>query len=470
MMTRNRLVPLVAALTMLGCWLHNIASAQPAPAATKLNVLLIISDDLRPELGCYGLESVQSPSIDSLAARGVRFDRAYCQYPVCNPSRVSFLTGLRPDDTGIASNNANFRTKLPDIVTLPQHFRSHGYFTASLGKVFHRGGTMEEVNAEMDDPRSWNVAKYFQATELGNTGEGRNLTGGKLKWCRWLAAEGGDDDQPDGQVAREAVKLLEANREKPFFLAVGFHKPHDPFVAPKKYFDQYPLEKISLPHAPPDQTPASPSAFAQGAYQPAFEKFTERDMREFKRAYLAGTSFIDAQVGRVIDALNRLGLAERTVVIFLGDHGYHLGERGWWNKNTLFELSCRSPLIVVAPSAAQPGRTSQRLVEFVDLYPTLIDLCALPPPAHALAGLSLRPLLVDPAGAWKEAAFTQVQRPKHIGRSVRTPRWRYTEWDEGRAGSELYDHNADPGEHHNLAADPAHARTVAQLKPLLRRQ
>jgi uncharacterized sulfatase len=430
--------------------------------------LLIIADDLRPELGCYGAEHVRTPNIDRFAGRGVRFERAYCQYPVCNPSRVSFLTGLRPDDTGVLGNNVNFRTKLPDVVTLPQHFRAHGYFTASLGKVFHRGGTMEDVNPEMDDPRSWDVMQYFQATDIGNTGDGRNLTGGKLKWCCWVAAEGNDEDQPDGQIAREAVRLLAVKRDKPFFLAVGFHKPHDPFVAPKKYFEMYPLESVKLPQAPAQRTPAPPLAFSGGAFQEAFDRFTEQDKREFTRAYRAGTSFADAQVGRVLDALEQHGLAERTVVLFLGDHGYHLGERDWWNKNTLFELSCRAPLIIVAPKSSSAGKSSPRPVEFVDLYPTLLELCGLPPPAHTLAGQSLRPLLNDPAAPSDKPALTQVQRGKIAGRTVRTQRWRYTEWDGGREGVELYDHDTDPHEARNLAADPAHADVIARLKPLLR--
>src|SRR5262249_897901 len=200
--------------------------------ARRPNVLFIAVDDLRNDLGCYGHPQVKTPNIDRLAARGVRFDRAYCQYPVCNPSRASLLTGLRPDATGVLDNNTNFRAKLPDVVTLPQLFRRHGYYTASLGKIFHRGLTMEDLRAEMDDSPSWDVARYFQATARGNQGEGRNLTGGRLEWCRWLAAEGEDEDQPDGQIAREAIKLMEERRDKPFFLALGFHKPHDPFNAP----------------------------------------------------------------------------------------------------------------------------------------------------------------------------------------------------------------------------------------------
>jgi uncharacterized sulfatase len=465
--------------------LATATSRADSPASSRRpNVLFIIADDLRPELGCYGVAAARTPNIDRLAARGVRFDRAYCQYPVCNPSRTSFLTGLRPDVTKVLGNQQHFRKTLPDAVTLPQLFKSNGYVTVGLGKVYHRGQTMEELRPEMDDPASWTKTRYFQATDTGNKGEGRNLTGGKLKWCRWLAAEGTDEDQPDGMIAREAVKVLEENRDKPLFLAVGFHKPHDPFVAPKAYFDRFPPESLKLytdppDRTPPDRTPDVPQAIGGGAFAEAFAAFGERERREFMRAYYAGASFTDAQVGKVIDALDRLKLTDRTVIVFLGDHGYHLGERNWWNKNTLFELSARAPLIVVAPGGignagsgggagpASAGKVCRRVVEFLDLYPTLTDLDGLAPPAK-LQGRSLRPLLDDPGAAWDHPAYTQVQRGKVAGRSVRTERWRYTEWDGGRLGAELYDHDADPGEYHNLAGDARHATDVARMKALVR--
>jgi uncharacterized sulfatase len=397
----------------------------------------------------------------------VRFDRAYCQYPVCNPSRTSLLTGLRPDSTKILDNSTNFRKTIPDVVTLPQLFRQNGYHTASLGKIFHRGLTMEDQRPEMDDPESWDHAMYYEATAAGNRGEGRNLTGGRVAWCRWLAAEGDDEDQPDGQIAREGIRLMEANRDRPFFLALGFHKPHDPFVAPKKYFDQYPLNEIELAKGPAVREADVPLAIGGGAWKKEFDAFTDRERREFKRAYYAGVSFVDAQVGKVLAALERLGLAERTVVVFLGDHGYHLGERGWWNKNTLFELSARAPLVVYAPGAKGMGKSSARLVEFVDLYPTIAELCGVNGPQD-LEGRSFVPLLDDPARPWKTAAFTQVRRGRVDGRSVRTERFRYTEWDEGRQGVELYDHEVDPAEASNLANEPSHGKTAAELRDLLR--
>lgn len=463
---RTRHLPVL--LLLLAGWLGAPPqhSAQPA---RRPNILFIAVDDLRNDLGCYGHPQVQTPNIDRLARRGVRFDRAYCQYPVCNPSRTSLLTGLRPDATGVLDNNTNFRTKLPDVVTLPQLFRQHGYFAASLGKIFHRGLTMEDQRAEMDDKPSWDAASYFQATARGQEGGGRNLTGGRLEWCRWLAAEGDDEDQPDGQIAREAIKLLEQRGDKPFFLALGFHKPHDPFNAPKKYFDLYPLAKLKLSQDAINRAPEPPPIIPGGAFREAFARFTDQERREFMRAYYAGVSFTDAQVGKVLDALDRLQLADNTIIVVFGDHGYHLGERGWWNKNTLFELSARAPLIVVAPEMKAKDKASARLVEFIDIYPTLAELARLPAPAR-LQGRSFVPLLNATQRAWKEAAFTQVQRGKTAGRSVRTERWRYTEWrNESGAvsGAELYDHRADPHEWKNLAHDVKYAATRTELAALL---
>ncbi|UCD28453.1 MAG: sulfatase, partial [Planctomycetota bacterium] len=413
-------------------------SSRPQSSKTKgtqrkPNVLLIVVDDLNNSLGCYGHPVVKSPNIDRLAARGVRFDRAYCQYPVCNPSRTSFLTGLRPDSTGILSNTVPFRSKLPDVVTLPQLFRKHRYFTAGVGKVFHSA-------RNMDDPKAWNVTSDPKGTLLGKKGQGRNLTGGRIKWCRWLAARGDDLDQPDGQIAAEAVRLLEQPRQDPFFLAVGFHKPHDTFIAPKCYFDLYPIEHLKPPEDPTNRSAELPQAFG-GSWKAEFDRFTNQERREFMRAYYAGISFMDAQVGKLIAALDRLELWHDTTVVFLSDHGYHLGERGWWNKNTLFELSARSPLIVVTSRMNRKAGNCSRIVEFVDIYPTLADLCGLPAPVN-LEGTSFRPLLNETVLPWKKAAFTQVQRGKIAGCSVRTERWRYTEWDRGKQGVELYDHDS----------------------------
>ncbi len=434
---------------------------QRGARTVRPNVLFIVADDLRAN---YGDPIAHTPNLNRLAARAVTFRRAYAQYPVCNPSRVSFLTGLRPETTGILGNNTFFREKLPDVVTLPQLLRGNGYFTASLGKIFHRGLTMEDKRADWADEKSFAHVGIYDATAIGGRGEGRRLAGDEAPWCRWLAAEGTDEDQADGQIAAEAVRLIEQKRDAPWFIGAGFHKPHDPFVAPKKYFDLYPLEKIPLAADPAGRSPEIESAIPK-AYG-NFAKFTDRERREFKRAYLAGVSFMDAQVGKLLDALDRNGLWERTIVVFLGDHGYHLGERGWWNKNTLFEWSARAPLLIAAPGM-KAGAAADGLAELLDLYPTLVDLIGVQAP-HRLEGRSLRPLLRDPRARGKEAAFTIVMRGRIRGRTVRTDRWRYTEWDAGAAGVELYDHRRDPGEFRNLAGDAAYANEARSLKAMLK--
>ena len=455
----------VAIGILVAIWPIRTAEAQTAEAqiaeaqiAGRPNVLLITIDDLRAEIGCYGHPQVQTPHIDRLAERGMRFDRAYVQATFCNPSRASFLTGLRPDTTGVLDNRTWFRQKLPDAVTLPQLFKENGYHTVRLGKIFH--GTQQ-----MEDPKAWNVAEYPKPTELGLTGEGRNLTGGTVKWCRWMAARGDDEDQPDGQIARRAVGFIRRDHGRPFLLAVGFYKPHDPFVAPAKYFEPYPLKDLKLYRDPADRSAEMPLAVPKG-WKKEFDKFTDQERREFLRSYYAGTTFVDAQIGKVLAALEHCGLASNTIVVLISDHGYHLGERGWWNKSTLFELTARTPMIVYSPRMKAKGKSCSRLVEFVDIYPTLSELCGIRPPEN-LEGRSFVPLLDEPELAWKEAAYTQLRRGAVEGRAVRTERWRYIEWDEGRQGAELYDHENDPGEYHNLAGDPQHADVTASLKQLL---
>lgn len=458
--TRRRFVQNAVGGLGVGLLSPAIRAGAPDTRRDRPNVLLITVDDLCNRLGCYGHSIVRSPHIDALAARGLRFDRAYCQFPVCNPSRTSFLTGLRPGTTGILDNNVAFRTRLPDVVTLPQRFRQAGYFTARVGKIFH--------NPEKDDPHAWDIAEDPRGTPLGRRGEGRNLTGGKVRWCSWRAAEGTDEDQADGQVARTAVDLIEQHKDEPFFLAVGFHKPHDPFVAPKRYFDLYLLEDIPLPEESSDPSETYPFIIGS-AWKAAFDRFTDRERREFTRAYYAGASFVDAQIGKVLDALDARGLVDRTVVALLGDHGYQLGEHHWWNKNALFEPSARAPLIMAGPQI-NSGAACARIVEFLDIYPTLAALCGLSLPEH-LQGRNLAPLLRDPATPWKDLAYTQVRRGTLDGYSVRTDRWRYTEWIERETKQvlvrELYDHHHDANENTNLAARPEHAETRRRLSKLL---
>ncbi len=433
------------------------------------NILFIAVDDLRSTLGCYGDPAARTPHIDRLAARGVRFERAYIQYPVCNPSRSSFLTGLRPETTGVTDNTTLLRDQLPEVVAFPQLLKDHGWHAAAFGKIFHLGGGRNAAQRSkwMDLPRSWHTAEVFSATATGSRKlAGRNLTGDLLHWCHWGMMDGGDDDQPDGQIATAVIERIEKLGDQPWIIGAGFMKPHDPFVAPQKYFDLYPEGSLQLYRDPAGQTAAPPLAVGFGAFGEAFDQFTDVERLEFLRAYYACTSFMDAQVGRVLDALDRLQLSDRTLVIFVGDHGYHLGERNWWNKNTLFERSCRAPLIITAPGV-KPG-VARGLVEFVDLYPTIAELAGVEPPA-GLAGQSLRPLLEDPTRPGKDAAWTMVTRGREQrGDSIRTERWRYTEWSDGPR--ELYDHNTDPQETKNLAEHAEWAAVVADLAARVRRR
>jgi len=435
-------------------------------AANKPNVLLIISDDLRDHLGCYGTPIVQTPNIDRLAKRGVVFERAYVQYPVCNPSRSSFLSGLRCDQTQVTDNVTLLRSKLPDVVTFPQLLKEHGWHAAAYGKIFHLGGgkNTELRNKWMDLPKSWHEARSFEATTVGKRKiEGRNLTGGALPWCAWGMMDGTDEDQPDGQIAAATIAAIERGGDQPWLIGVGFMKPHDPFEAPRKYFELYPPEKLKLYRDPEKMTPAPREAVGFGDYAKAFDKFTDPERREFQRAYYAGISFIDAQLGRILDTMDQRRLWDNTIVCFISDHGYHLGERNWWNKNTLFERSCRAPLIIAAPGI-KPGRAAG-LVEFVDLYPTIADYCGVKPPA-GLAGQSLRPLLEDASRPGKSSALTIVTRgSKSRGDSIRTDRWRFIQWSDGE--QELYDHQNDPEETQNVAkSNPA---IVAMHSELLKK-
>lgn len=435
------------------------------PAFAQPNVLLIIADDLRDFGGAFTKEVVKTPNLDRLRARGTTFERAYVQYPVCNPSRSSMMTGLRAEQTGIVGNDIALREAMPDIVTLPQLCKDAGWQSHAFGKLFHLGGgkNAEAKQRWMDAGRSWHSAQAFDATKMGHRLlEGRNVTDGALKWCQWGAADGTDDDQPDGQIAAATVAMIEKLGDKPWFIGCGFMKPHDPFIAPKKYFDLYPPDSVKHWIDPSYITPVRKDSVGFGDYGEAFAKFTTKEWRELFRAYCAGTSFMDAQLGRVLDALDKHQLWEKTLVIFVGDHGYHTGERQWWNKNTLFERSCRAPLIIAAPGI-KGGQTTRSLVEFVDLYPTIADFCGLKMP-HTGAGTSLRPILSNPTTKIKDAAFTLVTRGDKLhGQSVRTARWRFTRWSDGE--TELYDHDADPEELHNVSAQ--HADMISEFTSLI---
>jgi sialidase-1 len=468
-------------------------------AAERPNVLFIAVDDLRPELGCYGAEHIISPNIDRLAASGVRFDRAYCQQAICGPSRASLMTGLRPDAIQIHGNHKHFRDFYPDIVTLPQHFKNHGWHTQSMGKIYHgvfHVGMTRNAPDTFGDPPSWSAPTFRPGPRYYYTEEGiaaakevyqkvyNPKNPGPDDWTNKLvfgpateAPDVADDVLYDGQVAQRAVETLgqlAENPGQPFFLAVGFIKPHSPYIAPKKYWDLYDSEKIPMPEiaATPSGAPAlakhGSGELRRYTDQPGRGEIPLEKQRRVRHAYFACISYIDAQVGRVLDELNRLKLADNTIVVLWSDHGYHLGEHGLWGKTTNFERDTRVALIVRAPGRGKPGSSSQRPVELVDLYPTLADLSGIPVEDH-LQGSSLAPLLDDPDRAWKAGAFSQYTRGKHRGYSVRDERYRFTEWVNlgtgDVVGQELYDYNSDPDETTNLAdsVEPVVLESMQQL-------
>ena len=441
------------------------AGVLPAADTARYDVLLIMADDLRCALGCYGDKQAITPNIDRLARKGVLFERAYVQYPVCNPSRTSMLTSTRPERNGVTGNGTFFRTKMPDVVTLPQLYRQQGGKSLSYGKIYHAGLVEGEIEHGMlDAGKSWDDAKMFCPTKAGSTGPVTNLTGGTLPWCRVGAMEGGDDDQSDGQTAQHVIAAIKDLKTNRWFIGAGFHRPHDPFIVSKKYLALYPPDSLKLHRDPADASPLVPMAIGRGGFQTAFDKFTHEDQLTYLRHYYAGISQTDAQVGRLMETLDTLKLWDQTVVIFVGDHGYHIGERNWWNKGTLFELSCRAPCIIVAPGI-KPA-VCRSLIEFMDIYPTITELCGLKAPVQ-VEGKSLVPLLKDPTKSVRDDAVTHLTRgPKSFGFSMRTDRWRYTEWSDGRA--ELYDHDSDPGEWHNLADDEKHSDTRKTLAQRLK--
>jgi iduronate 2-sulfatase len=460
-----------------------IAAASMSPAADRAhsqvqasprrpNVLLIMADDLNDHMGAFGHPLVRTPNLDRLARRGVRFARAYTQYPLCNPSRASLMTGLRPDTTKVYDLTTHFRTILPDVVTLPQAFKRNGYATARVGKIYHYGNPGGIGTSGLDDAPSWDAVvnprgiDKDEETSLVNFTPTRGL-GSALAYH---VSPAPDEQHTDGKVAAETIALLEKHKDQPFFIGAGFYRPHCPFIAPRKYFDLYPLDAIQAPDFRPGQRALAPPA-ALNTDPPHFG-VDERGQRESIRAYYASITFLDAQVGRVLDAVQRLGLTDNTIVVFLSDHGYHLGEHGQWMKMTLFEQSARTPMIIAGPGVSARGRATTRPVELLDLYPTLTALAGVAAPA-ALEGQSLLPLLSNPDAPWTRPALSQVRRgpaeAHYMGYSVRTGEWRYTEWDGGKRGTELYDERADPGELHNLAGDVKYRPVVGDMQQLLRK-
>jgi len=509
-----------------------VPAAHGAPSEPRRpNVLLIVVDDMRPALGCYGDPVAKTPAMDRLASRGVRFDRAYCQYPICGPSRVSFLSGLRPETSGYYGWGAP-----AEFTYLPEWLKRHGYFTAEFGKVFHRNrSSFDDARAAyekrtgkpyknpvfrtLNPPGCWHVSDlcatpddpcgygYSYGVELirRNVGPAANVAArgslcppglkGGWYWVEWAETKLPDEATSDGIVVRRAAKTMEkATREgNPFLVAAGIRRPHQVLAAPQSYFDLHPLAGIAKPEPEPrDHLDKIPALALTHSKEFSYRIYSDDDRRRFWRAYHANISFADAQVGVLLATLDRLKLWENTVVVLFSDHGLHLGEHGGLsNKDTLFEESARVPLLVAAPGFTSAGKASPRPVELVDVFPTVADLCGLPQPP-GLDGTSLRPLLADPqAKVLKAGAFSVVRRhvagrrakgfsphvlrlsadagpARHVlGRSIRTERWRYTEWDDRNLGAELYDEQNDPRELNNLAGKAELAGMEAEMKRLL---
>ena len=407
----------------------------------QYNVLFIIVDDLRPLLGGYGHPEMHTPNIDRLAQRGTLFNRAYCQNPLCSPSRTSFFTGLRPETVGVTDNKTYFRQTVPDVVTLPQHFKIHGYHTQSVGKVAH-------IPTFQDDEYSWSVPSWRP----------QGIQFDHATTPSWQALDVEDDDLRDGKTAKRAVEVLEQVKNRQFFLAVGFYKPHLPYNAPKSYFELYENETFDLSAIeimPPHWNEIRPFEDIPSGVAP----FSYDKILELTRAYAAATSYTDAQVGRVLNQLDALGLTENTVIAFCGDHGYNLGENGTWGKNVIVEAALRSPLIVSLPRQELLATKSDALVELVDIFPTLCDACQIPI-LPELEGLSMLPVIEQPTRPWKTAAFSQ----RNYGESIRTDRYRYTEFRKQR---ELYDYSLDPHSEYNIVDLPENAELVASLSERL---
>jgi len=438
----------------------------------RKNVLFIAVDDLRPELGCYGAKTILTPNIDRIAKRGMTFQRAYCQQAVCSPSRTSVMTGARPDTTKVWDLVTHFRDAMPETVTVAQHFKQNGYFVQGMGKIFHAG---------YDDPRSWSTpwqtanaptyATLKTAVVLDDNARKKPKGGPAFEMGNVP-----DDFYKDGKVAALAVETLGtlAKKRDPFFLAVGFAKPHLPFVSPKKYWDMYDPAEIKLapnPYRPKDAADYALTTSGElRNYQGISGEGPMPDAlaRQLKHGYYAAASYTDAQIGKVLDELDRQGLAKNTVIVLWGDHGWKLGEHGEWCKHSNVENDTNAPLLFSAPGMKAAGQSSKALVEFVDIYPTLAEVAGLPLPRH-LEGSSFKPLLDDPKRPWKSAAFSQYPRGKKLmGYSMRTDRYRFTVWldreDHDKVEAvELYDHQTDPQENSNIAKAPANSGLVNRL-------
>ena len=454
----------IALFCLYGCSYDSKKDKLISHTAEKLNVLLIIADDLNCDLGAYGNSVVKTPNIDRLAERGVLFENAHNQYPLCGPSRASFMTGMYTNQTKITRNNMNLRNSVPDVITLGQRFRQQGYQSVRIGKMFHYDNPSAIGTSGNDDIYSWDQTVNPYGRDKIEEHKINTLTprryGGTLSW---LDADGEDEEQTDGIGASEAIKKLDdfAKSDTPFFLAVGFFRPHTPFVAPKKYFNLYDREKIEIPESSSQYLATLPEPAAKSIRAKKNQLNLEKELaQEIKEAYYATISFVDAQVGRLLDQLESSGLDKNTVIVFTSDHGYHMGEHGHWQKQTLFENATRIPLIISAPNSENKGVISMSPVELIDLYPTLMDLTDINTPQHVV-GKSLKPLMKNVNASIRGSALTNWRN----GYSIKTKRYRLTKWgSNGELGYELYDHKSDMNELINLATNQDYNEVLDSLK------
>lgn len=449
---------------LIGCAPSGQATESMSSSHDQVNVLFLVADDLNCSLGFLGDTIVQTPHLDALAQKAVVFEQAHCQYPLCGPSRASFMTGMHPAQSGITQNRVMLRSVLPDVVTLAQGFRRHGHRSVRVGKIFHYDNPGDIGTSGHDDNPSWDETYNPRGRDKEEEHLIQSLVPGKFGGTlSWLASEGRDEEYTDGKVATQVVHELErfAESGEPFFLAAGFFRPHTPFVAPRAYFDLYDSNAMVVPASDPNELIQLPLP----AQKSIRAKKVQRNLpsgraKEIKQAYCASISFVDAQIGRVLAALRSTGLAESTVVVFLSDHGYHLGEHGHWQKQTLFEEATRVPLFILDPRHETTNARVPQPVELLDLYPTLNELAGISTPEY-VAGRSLVPKMrgeeVDTGGG----ALTQWRQ----GVSLRTIRHRLTLWGkDGELGMELYDHQNDPRESNNLALVPGHGALIDSLR------
>jgi iduronate 2-sulfatase len=446
----------------------------PSKKQVKPNILFIVSDDLVDRLACYGDSAAVTPNLDKLAKKGVLFTNNFCQYPTCGPSRASLFSGLYPFETGYTSNaGESFNDVLPDVVTLPRLFRENGYFTARVGKIFHMGIPVGIGKPGADDTLAWDVAinntgydaikeNWEKATHIGNTaGPGVRVI--------YDAPAIADSEMADGQGLKDVVQLLKDNNPKttgsPFFLAYGIYRPHPPMIVPKKHWDAIDISKYDIPFVPENDRDDIPE-INWHLKASGFNFIPDEHGRNYAHAYYAAIHFVDELVGDLINELEKEGLAENTIVVFCGDQGFLLGEHGHWHKSTMFDVSCRVPLLIYDPRQKEKGKKCNNLTGLIDIYPTLCDLAEIEPP-HKLSGLSLKPQLNDVEIPGKNYEFT-MGKPR--GYSVRTSKYRYTEWRNDKINKDfsmLYDLENDPNEFNNLAENPDYSELIGVFKQKL---